>query len=408
MRIKEGENRSRLKIVNQNAIRKVIYHYGPISRQEIANYLNLTLPTITTNINSMLANGILMETDAAEVPSGVLGRRTHLVDLIPEANYFVGMEVRGKMRRLCVTDYRGKSYYQAINDTPLSDYEKAIRDTASMITAFFESQIVPAGKVAGLCIGVPGLVDMENGILDVHPGYGWNNKNVADDIRRLTGYEGAITLSNNVYACAVGTQLFQRRQLNNVPSFAYMRISTGIACPLIANNVNIVLPEVGMGEVGHIIMNTDGPKCRCGHNGCLEAYSSDSAVIARCQERIGQGKAPILAKLCGGCPPSIDQIASAQALGEGGIQDIIDEAIFYLGLAAANVNNICRPHTMFIDGILFSNPNNQRVILDVIDKNIYHVTLKTLHIEFPEPDIYRGARGAAAVAIQKALEHYIV
>lgn len=407
MYIKEGGNLPRIKITNQNAIRNIIYHYGPISRQDIARYLNLTLPTITTNINSMIANGILMETDVPESSSRTLGRRTHLIDLIPQANYFAGLEVRGTLRRLCVTDYRGEPCYQAMDDTPFADYESTVRAAAAILADFFESQTLPPEKIAGVGIGIPGLVDMAEGVLNVHPGYGWSNKDVAGDIRGLTGYEGPVTVSNNVYACARGIQLFQRKQLNRIPSFAYMKISSGIACPLIANNADIVLPEVGIGEVGHIVMNVRGPLCQCGNRGCLEAYSSDLTVIARCQERLVQGKAPVLAGLCGDKAPSIEQISMAQSMGEAGIQDIIEDAVFHLGLAVANLNNICRPHTIFVDGILFSNAQNRRMLLDVADQNIYHATLKTLHIEFPEPDIYSGARGAAAVAIQRNLETYI-
>lgn len=407
MQIKQGENLSRVKVTNQNAIRKIIYHYGPVTRQEIARYLNLTMPTITTNINNMIANGILMETDIPDPQPGTLGRRTHLIDLIPQAKYFTGVEVRGTLRRLCVTDYRGKIYYQAKDDTPFTNYEDTVHDAASMITAFFESNTLPAQKIAGIGIGMPGLIDMTQGILDVHPGYGWSNKNVAKDILRLTGYEGPVTIANNVYACARGIQLFQRKQLNNVPSFAYLMISTGIACPMIANNASIVLPEVGMGEVGHMVMNVHGPRCQCGNHGCLEAYSSDLAITARCRERIVTGQAPVLSALCNGEPPTMRQVMTAWKQGEEGIRDIIEEALFYLGLAVANVNNLFRPHTMFIDGMLFSDEQNQRRLLEVAEQNIYHATLKALHIKFPRPDTYNGAKGAAAVAIQKDLETYI-
>ena len=101
------------------------------------------------------------------------------------------------------------------------------------------------------------------------------------------------------------------------------------------------------------------------------------------------------------------QVMTAWKQGEEGIRDIIEEALFYLGLAVANVNNLFRPHTMFIDGMLFSDEQNQRRLLEVAEQNIYHATLKALHIKFPRPDTYNGAKGAAAVAIQKDLETYI-
>ena len=59
MKVGQGANPARVKAANQSAILKTIYHYGPIKRSEVAQRLGLTLPTITTNINSMMARGIV-------------------------------------------------------------------------------------------------------------------------------------------------------------------------------------------------------------------------------------------------------------------------------------------------------------------------------------------------------------
>ena len=58
MQIEQGSNSLRVKITNQSAILKIIYYFGPIKRAEIARRLDLTLPTITTNVNSMIAEEI--------------------------------------------------------------------------------------------------------------------------------------------------------------------------------------------------------------------------------------------------------------------------------------------------------------------------------------------------------------
>ena len=97
-----GNNLPRVKISNQSSILRMIYHCGPIKRAEIAERLGLTLPTITTNINSMIADGIVMETGCAGELSGGLGRKARLVDIVPEARHFIGVEVQGYRRVLCV------------------------------------------------------------------------------------------------------------------------------------------------------------------------------------------------------------------------------------------------------------------------------------------------------------------
>ena len=72
MQLEQGGNLPRVKVSNQAAILKTIYHLGPIKRSEIARRLELTLPTITTNVNGMMAQGIVRETDAGR-PEGPPG-----------------------------------------------------------------------------------------------------------------------------------------------------------------------------------------------------------------------------------------------------------------------------------------------------------------------------------------------
>ena len=56
-----GNNLSRVKVSNQAAIKRIVYLYGPITRLEVANRLGLTLPTITTNVSSMIKSGLIEE-----------------------------------------------------------------------------------------------------------------------------------------------------------------------------------------------------------------------------------------------------------------------------------------------------------------------------------------------------------
>ncbi len=75
MQFEQGANPSRVKAANQAAILKTIYHCAPIKRSEIAQRLGLTLPTITTNINSMMARGIVRETGSAQQEGQMIGRK---------------------------------------------------------------------------------------------------------------------------------------------------------------------------------------------------------------------------------------------------------------------------------------------------------------------------------------------
>lgn len=407
MQIEQGNNLPRIKLSNQASIRRMIYYYGPITRSEISSRLNLTLPTITTNINSLIANGLVREVDYPEEIKKALGRRAYPVDIVADARYFIGVEMRGTLRSLCVTDYRGKVYYFAKDETPLTDYRETIRSTCELISEAVSANSVPLDKIAQIGFCLPGLVDSKNGILNIHPGYHWIDKDIRADLAALTGFLGPISVENNSCARAFAAQLFQRNLLDSVPTFAYMFISAGIACPFIINNFSEMSAPIGVGEAGHMVMNPNGPTCSCGNHGCLEAFSSDVAVLTRSAQALLRAEAPILASITQERAPTMLDVLQAQKAGEKSIQNIISEAVFYLGLALANIDNFVRPHTIFVDGMLFRNEENRHHLIQIIQKNLYRATLTDINFHFMEADEFSGARAAAAVAIRDDLGGYI-
>ena len=402
MQLSQGNNLSKIKISNQSAIHRTLYHYGPITRSEIASRLGLTLPTITTNVNTMIADGIVREVGTPENSCYSTGRKANLIDIVPDSLHFLGVELRGSLRRLCITDYRGNTVYSDRDEVEHHDYDMAIQSAARLVNTAFQKSGYDADSIAGIGVGVPGIVDNHSNILHIHPRYAWENKYISKDLCRLTGYRGPISVENNSCARAFSAKLLSRELLNSVPSFAYLFISTGIACPLVINFNHDYDNPVGGGEVGHMVMDSNGPVCSCGNRGCLEAFSGDRAIIKSCTEEIDAGRAPVLAKLCDGAAPTMSQILKAGADGDSDVNRILHLAIDTLGIATVNVYNFVRPHLMLIEGILFTDLNLRARFLDIAYKNLYKTTRHNARFVFVDPDDFSGARGACAVAIRNS------
>ena len=405
MQFARGNNLSRVKVSNKYSILQIIYYCGPIKRAEVAKLLGLTLPTITTNINDMIAAGIVCETDDQGEPPGNLGRKARLVDIVPESRYFIGLEMQGSRRAVCVLDFRGRTLYSRQEEGPCADYERNMARSCAMINEAVEATGLPLEQVHGIGFCLPGLVNSGSGVLDTMPSYGWLNKDIRSDARRLTGYTGPIYVENNACARAYGAQLFRWDRLSHAQTFAYLFVSRGIACPLLLNTDESFGSLVGAGEVGHMIMEPNGLPCSCGNRGCLEAYSSEKAILARCAEAVERGEAPVLSGLCpGGQGLSMAQVLRAQEQGDEAVCRIIENALDYLGVAVANINNFACPRVMVIDGLLFTREENRKYLLDVNYRNLCNVVQTDTQFIFAEPDDFGGARGAAARAIFKNLE----
>jgi len=400
MQFEQGNNLPRVKVTNQSSILRMVYHCGPITRADIARRLNLTLPTITTNINNMISAGLVHELDSPEPTDRRHGRRSRLLDIVPTARRVVGVEMRGSESAVCLTDYRGQVLGCRAAPSPSRDYEDNLDLTCALVHELLNGCHLTLDKIDGLGFCVPGLVDSQMGVLKVRPSYNWYDKPILRDVRQRLSCLSPITVENNACARAYGASLFQRELLSNVPTFAYMFIHAGIACPLILNTSSAFGSIVGAGEVGHMVMEPNGPQCTCGNHGCLEAISSNRAIISRCMDALARGGAPVLRSLCPkGEEPSMDNILQAQQAGDADVYPIVERAVYTLGLAIANIGNFTCPHIMMIEGELFRSQRNRQLLLDVFYRNICKVTGTDTDLVFVEPDEFSGARGAAAVAI---------
>lgn len=407
MQFEQGANPSRVKAGNQAAILKTIYLCGPIKRSEVARRLGLTLPTITTNINSMMARGIVRETGSERSITHFAGRKAHLVDIVPESRHFAGVEIQGMRRTVCLLDYRGKVLYQKEHTGEEREYGKNIALTCGMVDRALSACGLRPEEIAGIGVCLPGLVDTQQGVLEVRPSYSWTRKNIRADMASRMNYPGPIYVENNACARAYGAQLFRREDLGDAQTFAYLFLNQGIACPLVLNTAIDFGSVVGAGEVGHMVMVPNGEPCSCGNRGCLEAYASDTAVLRSCAQAIERGEAPVLRRLRGEGPLSMEQVLAAQEAGEEAVARIVGQAVHILGVAVANINNFACPSLMLIEGRLFSRPENWEHLLEVVRLNLCGVIRRGTRFLFVEPDPFSGAAGAAAMAICKDLETYI-
>lgn len=407
MRIEQGNSLLRVKAANQSTILRMIYYLGPVKRADIAEQLELTLPTITTNVNSMISAGIVREVSARDANQARSGRKARLVEVVPEAYHFIGIENTGTHRCVCVTDYCGHPLYSYYDEQNCSDYDRNMEETCRIVLQCLKHCRLKLENICGICFSLPGWVDREEGILRVHPRNQWSNKQIREDFRRNTGYEGTVIVENNACVRAIGTQFFRRRELENIHSFTYLLVDAGIACPLIVNSGNYIGSAVGAGEVGHMVMQPDGRQCICGNRGCLEAYSSDYAVIDRCMEAMEQGKAAKLQELCKNARPEMFQIMEAQRQGDEDITAIVEDAIAVLGTAVSNIINFTCPDMMLLDCKMFSEEKNRELLLDAANKNLCNKMYRGTEFVFVEPDRIGGALGAAAVAINHALETHL-
>ncbi|WP_320129662.1 ROK family protein [uncultured Sphaerochaeta sp.] len=408
MLIEPGNNLPRVKISNQAAIKRIVYLYGPITRLEIAKALNLTLPTITTNINNMIHNEIIQESQTTTTQVKAMGRKSNPVEIIPSSRYFIGVEIKQSYRIAVLTDYKGNIIQSIQDDTDTTNYENIIQSCASLINTMLHTPTVNSEKIFGIGICTPGIIDTQKGILKVQRQFHWKNKNMVEDILRLTKFKGNITLENDAIARATMFNLFNNTLLGDSHIFAYLFVSDGISCPLMMNNPNFVCTSVGPGELGYMIMDPNKPDDEFGSTGKLSSFSGERVIKEQCIKEANTGNIPALkAILDANNKIYMQDILRSQNEGNTAVHEILSKAASYLGIAIANVDNMFRPDCILVEAKLFNNEINKTPFLEALQKNLFGPEEDKANFIFITPENEYGAKGAAAIAIQKDLGTYI-
>ncbi|MCJ7701111.1 MAG: ROK family protein, partial [Anaerolineales bacterium] len=204
--------------------------------------------------------------------------------------------------------------------------------------------------IGGIGIGAPGVLDLERGLtlfLPNLPGT-WPEVPLRDTIARATGLPTAII--NDVRSITFGEWKFGAGR--GVDTMACFAVGTGIGGGLVINGqLHLGIGGTG-GELGHQMIDFNGPLCGCGNHGCLEAYASGPAIAAMGIKAVTQGLTTAIATLAdfdlNKITPGI--IGQAAAQGDEIARTILDDAGFYIGIAAANICATVGPRVIVIAG----------------------------------------------------------
>jgi len=204
--------------------------------------------------------------------------------------------------------------------------------------------------VAGIGIGVPGEVDMESGItgdLPNLPGR-WRNVPVGPAIAAATRLP--VRMINDAKAFALAE--YRLGAAAGVDTAICVTAGTGIGGAIIARGQILYgLGELA-GEIGHLILQPDGPRCTCGNLGCAETLATGPAIVGEAVRRVVQGFTTSLGNLSEGDLDAITPELVARAADEGDLvaMDVIDRAGRWLGLALAGAIALLAPEVVVIGG----------------------------------------------------------
>lgn len=342
-----GFNKQKMAQLNKSRVLDLIRTSSPINRAEIAKLTELSIPTVMRMTEEMENAGLIRSLGRGESTGG---KPPEMLEFVPDAYYVIGTDIGRKRVKSVIMDMNAAILYEESMDTLGTEAAYGFLDrVAGMISQLIEKSRIPKNRFLGLGIGMPGLLDLEKGTVVFSPNFGWKDVNLV--VRFEERLHMPVLLENANRALALGEKWFGI-------SKAYKEVLTvnlgfGIGAAIIEDNHLIRGSFGNNGEFGHMVLKKDGPLCSCGNYGCLESLSSGYAISKKAKEEIIIHKRESsIPSYVGGDFEKIEAVHVFEAARNGDklAEDILDEAITYLGIGLANCSNLLDPDMIVLSG----------------------------------------------------------
>jgi glucokinase len=260
-----------------------------------------------------------------------------------------------------------------------------------------------ASQLGGIGVAVAGAIDSGRGLITFSPNLpGWRDVPLGEIVQQR--YRVDAFLVNDASAAALGEHRFGAGR--GISNLILLTLGTGIGGGIIINGEMYGGACGSAGEIGHMVIDVNGPECACGSRGCLEALASGTAVARDAIRRINHGEKSSLIEMVKGEIESItaETVGTAARNGDSLAQDVLSQAANYLGVGLVNLVNIFNPEMIVLGGgmselgDLFIDPAKR-----VVAERAFPVSAQTVRIVTAQLGNEAGVYGAAVFALEQGI-----
>ncbi len=261
--------------------------------------------------------------------------------------YAVGVDLGGTNVKIGIVSKKGKiikktsleSFAEDGPDKVISQIEKGVKGILA------KNKL----KIQGIGIGSPGTVSTKRGTVENPPNFpGWEKVNLGKILEKK--FKMHIHVENDANAAAIGEMIFGAGK--KIESFIMVTLGTGVGGGIIFNK-KLFRGEYGAaGEIGHMSIDYNGPKCNCGSFGCVEAYVGNHYLVKRIQNELINHKDSKIWELISNDLNQLTPLKIQQAAEEGDdyAKLVVNNLGLYLGSGLASAGNALDIGTFIIGG----------------------------------------------------------
>jgi N-acetylglucosamine repressor len=254
---------------NYSSIYHLIFQNEKLSKQEIANQLHLSLPTVTQNLVRLEKEKLIEKSGQFE---SSVGRRAAAYAICPQARISIGVEIQKRTVQILAVDLRGHAFHQERIAMNYSNEDRYYKELSRAVQDFISSLDVIDEQILGIGFAVQGLTSHDGKKIT----YGKILISTGLDIEVFSQHLPYRCMFLHDAKCAATTELWVR---NDIGDAVYLSIGPHLGGAIIINSQIYMGKEGHSGTVEHMTIIPDGPACYCGKKGCMETFSSVNALL---------------------------------------------------------------------------------------------------------------------------------
>jgi predicted NBD/HSP70 family sugar kinase len=383
----------------RSAVFDMIRSSGSVSRIELAEMSGLTATSITRIIKSLIEQRLVVETGFGD-PTG--GKRRSILEINPHALFSVGVSLDEARLTYVITDLGG-SVVGHRSSTGVGEVAPAIitERIVDELREFFTDQKINITDIVGVGIAGAGL-DLGAGAAGVTGAANeWESFPIGATLEARLGLP---VVRDNDAACAALGQFWAGR-MSATEDFATLYMSAGFGLGIMHAGSVARGASSNVGEVGHMVIDVNGPDCWCGSRGCLEIIAGPRAIVARGMQLPSLVESLRLWGDDAHLSQDFRAIAQAAMADDTECRALIGASAHAVGIAILSVSNLLDLGRLYLAGPGFEDagPLYVAAIEDIVSRFARTRQIHRLEVGLADLGLDAAAVGAASLALQYVL-----
>ncbi len=364
----------------------LLHRHGPLQRADITEATGLNKSTVLSLVDELVQRGLV--TEEAAVPDGSRGRPSAVVTPNSTQVVVIASEIAVDQARIATVGLGGTVFNSVEVDIhPALDGPDATSRALGEASVDLLAELPP---VVGAGTAIHGLVTLDGHLVEA-PNIGWSDLDLHAHGRAVLPHEIPLLFGNDAHLGALAEHRRGSGHQINTADLLYLSAERGIGGGLIRDGERQTGHNDHATEVGHMVVNRHGTKCKCGSRGCLETEIGELALLRKAgRQRVDRSSA--------------EQLIMDAESGDETARRAVDDVASWLGFGIGNLINICDPGLVVCGGYL---AGIHRLATETIEREAAAVIVANQHRNFRIVGSALGPDAALVGAAELVFDHVL-